>query len=256
MDGGRLKCALVRARVLKLFVAAAVALLVVLGVSSAAASPAGNHLIWSDPTGDNQSQSSTVYASDIRQVELTSQDNGAVKIAITLVDGDGKLVSGDELDVLIDYDRNQSTGESGFDIELVATGHSGSAATFVLCRLSGTRSCEEGPTDWAHDTPGTTTGTHVVDFNVSAGVAAFDFGVVESYTSGSTTLKDIAPNSGHYTFELRADPDNDGVQGTSDKRPTVAARGKSDANHNGCPGPFKLIGTKEAHFSGVVFPRS
>jgi hypothetical protein len=254
MDGGRLKCALVRARVLKLFVAAAVALLVVLGVSSAAASPAGNHLIWSDPTGDNQSQSSTVYASDIRQVELTSQDNGAVKIAITLVDGDGKLVSGDELDVLIDYDRNQSTGDSGFDIELVATGHSGSAATFVLCRLSGTRSCEEGPTDWAHDTPGTTTGTHVVDFNVSAGVAAFDFGVVESYTSGSTTLKDIAPNSGLYTFELRADPDNDGVQGTSDKCPTVAARGKSDANHNGCPGPFKLIGTKEAHFAGVVFP--
>src|SRR5262249_22092982 len=111
-----------------------------------------------------------------------------------------------------------------------------------------------GPTDWAHDTPTGATGTHIVDFNVSGGVPAFDFGVVESYTSGSTTLKDIAPNSGLYTFELKADPDNDGVQGTSGKCPTIPARGKNDPNHNGCPGPFKVIGTKEAHFSGVVFP--
>jgi hypothetical protein len=239
---------------LKVLVMAAVALVVVLGVSSAAASPTSNHMVWTDPTGDNESQSSTVYASDIRQVELTSEDSGSVKIAVTLADGDAKLVSGDELDVLIDYDRKPSTGESGFDIELVATGHSGTPATFVLCRLTGTRSCEEGPTDWAHDTPGATAGTHVVDFNVSTGVAAFDFGVVESYTSGSTTLQDIAPNSGLYTFEVRADPDNDGVQGTSDNCPTVPARGKTDPNHNGCPGPFKLIGTKEVHFSGVVFP--
>ena len=57
-----------------------------------------------------------------------------------------------------------------------------------------------------------------------------------------------------YTFETKADPDSDGLYGSGDKCPTVPARGKSDANHNGCPGPFKLIGTKEAHFSGVVFP--
>jgi hypothetical protein len=233
---------------------AAAACALLLGGGVAAASKAGNSVVYTDPTGDNESQSTSVYASDIRTVELTSQDNGAIKIAVTLVDGDAKLITGDQLEVLIDYDRNQSTGQSGFDIDLVATGHTGSTATFVLCRLGATRSCEEGPADWAHDTPTGTAGTHVVDFNVSGGVAAFDFGIVESYTSGSTTLTDIAPNSGLWTFELKADPDNDGIHGTADKCPSVAARGKNDKNRNGCPGPFKLIGTKEAHFKGLVFP--
>ena len=225
---------------------------VLLGGGAASASQAANHAVFTDPTGDNESQSTNVYASDIRQVELTSQNNGAIKIAITMVDGDAKLVGGDQLEVLIDYDRDRNTGQSGFDIDLVATGHSGSATTFALCRLGETRSCEEGPTDWAHDAPTGATGTHIVDFNVSSGVAAFDFGVVESYTSGSTTLKDIAPNSGLYTFEVKADPDNDGVHGTADNCPNVPARGKNDANHNGCPGPFRLIGTGEAHFSGEL----
>jgi len=221
---------------------------------AASASRAGNHQIYSDPAGDNQSSSSTVYASDIRQVELTSQDNGAIRIAVTLVDGPARLVDGDELDILIDYDRNRNTGQSGFDIDLVATGHN-SGTTFALCRLGAQRSCEEGPADWAHDRT-TTTSTHVVDFNVSAGVSAFDFGVIESYTQPGTTtsLTDIAPNSGVWTFELRADPDNDGLHGTADLCPTVPARGKFDKNHNGCPGPFALIRTKEPHFSAVLFP--
>ena len=228
---------------------------VLLGGGAAAAAPTGNHVVFNDAIGDNQRQSSSVYASDIQKVELTSQDTGAVQIAITLSDGDAKLINGDTLEVLIDYDRNQSTGDSGFDIDLVATGHSGTPTTFLLCRLGATRSCEEGPTDWAHDTPtGTGTGLHVVDFNVTAGVAAFDLGVIESYASGSTTLTDIAPDSGIWTFEVRADPDNDGLHGTSDHCPTVAARGKFDKNNNGCPGPFSFIGTKEAHFSGLVFP--
>jgi hypothetical protein len=239
------------AKVALLAVLAAVALALLGGGASAA--PAGNHVVLSDPVGDNERQSTSVYASDIRQIELTSQNSGAIQMAITLADGDAKLVDGDQLDVLIDYDRNRNTGDSGYDIDLVATGHSSSSTTFVLCRLSGTRSCEEGPTDWAHDTK-TDTGIHVVDFNVSAGVAAFDFGVVESYTSGSTTLRDIAPNSGLYTFETKADPDNDGKFGTADACPAVRAVGKSDSNKNGCPGPFKFIATKEAHFSGVVFP--
>jgi hypothetical protein len=241
-------------KTLPLFAAVvAAACAVVLGGGAANAAPAGNHTIYNDAIGDNQRQSSSVYASDIQQVELTSQDSGAVQIAATLADGDAKLVNGDTLEVLIDYDRNASTGQSGFDIDLVATGHSGSATTFLLCRLGATRSCEEGPTDWAHDTK-TGTGIHVVDFNVSAGVAAFDFGLIESYVSGSTTLTDVAPDTGIWTFELKADPDNDGLNGTADQCPTVAARGKFDKNKNGCPGPFSFIGTKEAHFSGLVFP--
>jgi hypothetical protein len=228
---------------------------VALFVGGAAASSTSNHVVFTDPAGDNQSTSSTAYASDIRQIDVTSQDDGTVKFAVTLADGPAKLVDGDELDVLIDYDRNSNTGSSGFDIDLVAKGHTSSTTTFQLCRYESSQySCEVPNFEWAHDTK-TATGFHVVDFEVSSGVPAFDFGVLESWTpSGGTALTDIAPNSGLFTFETKADPDNDGKFGTADSCPTVRAVGKYDTNNNGCPGPFKFIGTKEAHFSAVVFP--
>jgi hypothetical protein len=240
---------------LKAVVIAAAACAVLFGVSAASASPAANHVVFTDPTGDNQSTSTTAYASDIRQVEVTSDDTGNAKFAVTLADGDAKLVAGDELDVLIDYDRNANTGQNGFDIDLVATGHSGSATTFALCRYEAQqRSCETPTFDWAHDTQ-TGTGLHVVDFNVSTGVAAFDFGVIASYTpSSGSALTDIAPNSGLYSFETKADPDRDGKYGSSDSCPTVAAKGKFDKNNNGCPGPFPVIAANDVHFKGVAYP--
>ena len=94
----------------------------------------------------------------------------------------------------------------------------------------------------------TSTTTHVVSFSIATNVAAFNFRVQEAYTQpGQTaTLYDYAPNSGVYPFQTNADPDSDGLFGSGDKCPTVPARGKSE-NHNGCPGPFKLIGTKVEH---------
>lgn len=233
----------------------AVACAATFAVGGATAAGGGNHQVFSDPTGDNQSSSTTVYASDIRQVEMTSQNSGAVKFAVTLVDGDAKLVNGDELAIEVDYDRKSTTGQNGFDLELVATGHSGSDTTFVLCRLGTLTSCEQGPSGWAHDTK-TADKTHVVDFIVTTGVSAFDFRVVESYTAPGTTtaLTDIAPNSGLYTFETKADPDNDGLYGTADKCPNIPARGKLDSNNNGCPGPFGVIGTREPHFQAALHP--
>lgn len=230
----------------------AVACAVVLGSGAASASSTGNHTVFTDPAGDNQQSSSTVYASDIRQVDLASQDNGQVKFAVTLVDGPAKLVTGDELGIYIDYDRKSSTGQNGFDLELVATGGS-SGTSFLLCKFAQNTTCSDGPSGWAHD-QATGTSTHVVDFTVSGfGVAAFDFGAVESYKPNSTTtLTDIAPNSGLWTFETRADPDGDGLFGVADKCPSVPARGKFDRNNNGCPGPFGVIGTREPHFQGTL----
>jgi hypothetical protein len=231
-----------------------VACVAAFAVAGATAAGGGNHQIFPDPTGDNQSSSNTVYASDIRQVEMTSQNSGAVKFAVTLVDGDAKLVTGDTLDIYIDYDRKQSTGQNGFDLDLVATGHSGSDTTFVLCRLGQLTSCEEGPSGWAHDQK-TADKTHVVDFIVTTGVSAFDFRAIETYTPSTTTpLTDIAPNSGLFTFETKADPDNDGLYGTADKCPSRPARGKLDSNNNGCPGPFGVIGTREPHFEAALHP--
>jgi hypothetical protein len=194
-----------------------------------------------------------VYASDIRQVDVSSEDSGNLRVAVTLVDGPARLVQGDRLDVYLDTDRKQSTGQSGFDIDLVAIGKSSGAPDFLLCRLSTPTSCENGVSGFGHDQP-TATSTHVVDFNLSTGIPAFDFGVVAQYpnpNNANTPLTDIAPNSGVWTYQLMADPDGDGLHGTSDKCPTKAARGKFDRNANGCPGPFSFIHTQEPHFRAV-----
>jgi hypothetical protein len=233
--------------------AVAAACSIMLFVGAASATSAANHVIYTDPAGDNQSTSSSAYASDIRQIDVTSKDDGFVTFDVTLADGPAKLVDGDELDIFIDYDRNPSTGSSGFDLDLVATGHNSTATTFTLCRYESTQySCEVPNFDWASDTK-TATGVHVVEFNLTTGVAAFDFAVIEGWTpSGGTTLTDIAPNSGVFTFSTNADPDKDGKYGTSDSCPTVRAVGKFDTNGNGCPGPFPVIRADSIRTPGGV----
>ena len=222
---------------------------------AALAKRTGNSVRFTDPTGDNQSSSSTNYASDIRTIDVTSQNNGVVHISVTLADADARLVTGDEVDIYIDYDRNRSTGSSGFDLDLVATGGTAAAGTtFALCRLGSQTSCESGPSGWAHDQP-SGTGLHVVDFFLTMGVAAFDFAVIETYTSSGGSLTDTAPNSGLYTFELKADPDGDGLHGSADLCPSTSARGVLDRNNNGCLGPFSSI-RPQVHFKGVAFPSS
>jgi hypothetical protein len=260
----RLECAAVRGqglsrfRKLPLFAAvAAAACSVLLFGGAASASQAGNHTVFADAAGDAQSSSTTNYASDIRQVDVTSTDAGKVTFAVTMADADAKLVSGDELGVFVDIDRKTTTGDSnGFEYEFIAQGAaSGGTESFLFCSLRTPRSCQEFESGNAHDTK-TGTNTHIVDFTITTNVPAFDFLVVEGYTQpGQTaTLYDYAPDSGKHAFEMKSDPDRDGLYGSGDSCPTVPARGKNDANDNGCPGPFKLIGTKEAHFSGVVFP--
>jgi hypothetical protein len=226
----------------------------VLALTLAGAVGAKNRQTFADPAGDNQSASTSAYASDIRQVDVSSEDNGDLRIAVTLVDGPARLVAGDQLDVYLDTDRKQSTGQNGFDIDLVAKGNSGGAApSFFLCRLSNPVTCENAVSGFGHD-QATATSTHVVDFNLSTGIPAFDFGVVAQYpnpNNANTPLTDIAPNSGVWTYQVMADPDRDGLHGTSDKCPTKAARGKFDRNGNGCPGPFSFIHTQEPHFRAV-----
>jgi hypothetical protein len=218
---------------------------VVLTAGSASAKSAGNHSFWTDPPGDNQHGSTSGnYASDILSVDITSQDKGLVHIAVTLADV-GRLVTGDALDVYIDYDRNRSTGDrNGSDLDLYAQGGPASTGTsFLLCRIGTLRSCEQGPSGWAHDQPSSTSGQHVVDFYLTMGVAAFDFFVQEGYTQPqqTNTLYDWAPDSGFLTYQTKADPDHDGFYGTADHCWDKSARPNRDKNHNGCPGPFGLI---------------
>jgi hypothetical protein len=222
---------------------------------AASASKAGNHTVFPDAAGDAGSSSSTNYASDIRQVDVTSTDVGKLTFAVTMSDVDAKLVNGDELSVFVDIDSKATTGDSnGFEYQFVASGAS-SGTSFLFCTLRAPRSCQEFVSGNAHDTK-TGTNTHIVDFSISTNVDAFDFVVQEKYTQPgqASSLYDFAPDTGHFTFETRTDPDGDGLFGSGDACPTVGARGKNDKNNNGCPGPFPFISTKEAHFKGLAFP--
>jgi hypothetical protein len=228
-----------------------VALALILGVTLAGAASAGNQTTYNDAAGDNQHQSSTYYASDIRSVVATSADNGAARIAVTLVDVDGRMVAGDELGVYVNIDRKSSTGDQGYDYELLALGQSSGQPNFDLCSLASPVTCQAGSSGFGAETY-PSTGTHVITFNTTTSSCGFDFFVRSSYQSGSgPTVIDDAPNSAAYTFNANNDPDHDGVCGDGDACPTTLARGIYDSNHNGCPGPFGRISANRHFVAGV-----
>jgi hypothetical protein len=218
---------------------AALALAALLVLSGAAS--ASNNAVFPDPVGDYQQAASDAYASDITQVQVTSADNGDTRISTTLADGVGRMLSGDELDVFIDVDRNNNTGQDGYDIVLIANGGT-SAATFQLCRFTQPLTCEAGLEGFGADRPAGT-GAHVVEFNLRTASAGLEFYVVSSFPrpGGGNRLFDRAPDAGASNFDIRADGDADGVHGYLDLCPRQGARGVNDANHNGCPGLFNFI---------------
>jgi hypothetical protein len=207
------------------------------------AASAGNNQVYTDPVGDYEKASDTAYASDITQVQATSQDNGDTKISTTLADGFTHMSNGDELDVYVNVDRRANTGQTGtgFDIVLIAQG-TPTTASFQLCRFQQPFTCEAGATGFGADRAAGTA-AHVVEFNVRTATPAVDLMVVSSFPrpGGGNDLIDRAPNSGVYTFNIGADKDGDGVNGYLDLCPTKRARGINDVNHNGCPGLFSFI---------------
>jgi hypothetical protein len=226
-----------------------VALALMLGLAGSAS--AGNQTTYNDAAADNQHQSDTYYASDVRSVVVTSADNGAVRFVITLVDGDAHLVAGDELHVYVNLDRKASTGDQGYDYDLLAQGQSSGQPSFAICSLESPVTCRAGSSGFGSETD-PSSGTHVVTFNTGIDTSGFDFFVRSEYQSGSgPTVTDDAPNSGVYTFAANNDPDRDGVYGLGDECPTKPARGAYDSNHNGCPGPFSRISANR-HFAAAV----
>lgn len=204
---------------------------------------AGNQQSFADAAGDNERESSSVYASDIRSVALTTQDSGAATVAVTLVDFDARLVSGDVLDVYMDTDGNNSNGQSGFDFALEARGQSSGQPAFFLCSLAAPVTCEAGLSGFGSDQPTGAAGAHVVTFNIFVGSPSISFFVLATYPGSSATLRDLAPASGTFTFPVNADPDRDGLHGASDECPSTRARGIFDkeSERDGCPGPFNFI---------------
>jgi hypothetical protein len=86
------------------------------------------------------------------------------------------------------------------------------------------------------------------------------FGIrLSAFTSyprdGGGFNEDLAPDSGYYDFDVRADPDGDGVSGTADLCPTKKG-GQFDRDGDGCPGPYETLPPIKIRYAGFVFTSS
>ena len=214
----------------------------------AGASGADNQVSVPDPTGDNEGG----LASDITNVQVQSYDDGTVTFKVSLNDSGGHFFAGDELNIFIDNDGDQTTGNQGFEVDLVEKGPT-SSASFLLCEYVPRTSCSSFQADEATDVPTGGNG-HVVTFNLlTSNWFNINFFVTERYTNSSgQSYNDFAPNTGLIRYDVRSDPDADNVSGDADKCPTIPG-GRFDSNHDGCPSKlpvplFSYSGSKSGSY--------
>lgn len=207
---------------------------------------AGNHQLFQDPAGDNEGAGTGIYAADITDVEAISELTGKVTFRTTVLtstaDG-GQLFTGDRISVWIDSDRNSATGVGGFEVALHAWGRTGQTPTFEFCRVDPELNifdCQPGlPAGFF----GTIEAPNKQTLNYSfrqAGWFHIRFLVESHYAHATGDRRDLAPNTGFWTFDVHADHDGDGISGYADKCPNRHA-GRFDRDRDGCPGPYKKL---------------
>jgi hypothetical protein len=218
------------------------AALLLFALVAAAPAHAGSRQLFFDASGDNQGAGTTSFASDITQIDVTSEDDGDLSFAVTLLYSQQRLEAGDSLTVQIDSNR-----DGNVDFSLVAFGQASGQPTFNLCSHAGGTRCELGIT--GSDRPGAP-GSHIVTFQLQfADWFTINFAVVSAF-EGKT---DVA---GTYAFNLNADPDGDGRSGarigsSGDRCPTTPG-GRFDNDRDGCPGPFEQLPKPRHKLNGVA----
>jgi hypothetical protein len=202
-------------------------------------SGASNRGTFVDDTGDHQGAGTASYAADIRSVEIVTDDLGSITFRVGLANNPPRLVTGDTVRVQVDSDQNLSSGIGGYELELRAMGTaSPSPPNFEFCvvdRRLNIWTCQPG-TQGNYTQEETGTGTLALSFRFNHPWRIFNFRVVTEYSG----LFDVAPNTGHFTYETRADPDGDGIYGSGDKCPTRSAK-PFDSDFDGCAGPYKRL---------------
>jgi hypothetical protein len=155
------------------------------------ASGAGAAASFTDPTGD-----ATGGAADITGVSVSNDASG--NITFTLTTNRSACTSDDIVVIVLDTDRNASTGVGGLDY---AIGLEASGA--VLLKASGATF-----TGAAASTLQATNNNMTVTINRSdlGSTTGFNFAVVSSLLSNQTAAKDSAPDSGTYSYDLGLKP--------------------------------------------------
>jgi hypothetical protein len=214
---------------------------------------AANRSSFNDDALDNQGHGTAEYASDIRTVEVVTDDRGDMTFRVTLTtegSDEARLYPDDRVRIQVDSDRNQQTGVGGYELELRASGTSAGTPTFEFCvvdRRLGIFSCQAG-TEGNYSQTAAGTNTYLLSFSFRHPWSLVNFRVVTEYRSRF----DSAPNAGLWTYQTLADPDRDGIYGYGDDCPTrstlpagVSASARSlglfDSDLNGCPGPYRRL---------------
>lgn len=210
----------------------------------------GNSQLFEDAVGDNQGAGTGFYAVDIISARATSQDDGLISFAVTIRTESpqgGNLENGDAVGVYVDSDHNQSTGDEGYEAAFRAYGATGEAPYAEFCRVVETQlSCEPiGSENFSSVV--TPPNTQVLTFTLyQSNWFTVQFLVATQFT----TNFDYAPDDAFFEYDVRADPDGDGVSGQGDSCPNKSG-GRFDRDFDGCPGPLKTLPKIGIRYSGL-----
>ncbi len=213
----------------------------------AGASVAANHAVFNDRINDG----TTGFAPDVSSLEVTSADNGDVAFKVGLNEPGGTFYIGDLVRVYIDNDMNANDGISGFDTVLQAQGVRDSPTSghvnYDLCNFqnANTFNCERFA-DGIVTNARTGTDSHAVTFPVTTPnwftiriVVFGDYADPDNPNDTTRQGHDQAPDSGAYSYDVRADADNDGVAGSADACPRFPG-GKFDKDGDGCAPKYPI----------------
>ena len=155
------------------------------GPAAAAANP------WTDPAND------AGFAPDIRTVygDLRSADTIGVAMAL----GQQGLYGGDHVEVYVDSDLNQATGENGLDYRLSASRQLNGNLVQTLARWAGGWQVESAQDQMAWQVQGNTVAMAVTRARIGASAAGVDLLVAGRRTNqGTFHYVDFAPDAGRY----------------------------------------------------------
>jgi hypothetical protein len=210
---------------------------------------AGNDQTFTDAGGDNQGAGTDAFAVDITSVQAVSTDDGLLTFTVTIQtppEFGGKLFTGDFVNVWVDGDHDTTTGENGYEVRLTAKGVTDAQPIGEFCRVdadSTVLSCEPAGITAVISGPQ----TQVLTFSFYTG----NWFVIQFLTESRFEPNvDLAPDSGFFEFDLRTDPDGDGIITQFDRCPNKPA-GNFDTDDDGCPGPLARLPDISIRYDGL-----
>jgi hypothetical protein len=176
---------------------------------------ASNAARFADPAGDSQARG----APDVTAVTVSNDDAGVLTFAIG-IPNEPTRVAGTTVAVLLDLDRNATSGNAGADFEIVV-GPDAGVVTYEWREAAWARHVLRTPVSVAWSSGPTIT----IDNAELGSPAAFDLRVEAARIIRGVTSRDAAPDAGAWSYDVVApDADGDRFPDAADNCPLVPNR--------------------------------